>query len=392
MQDNLNELLKHLPRDKPDAAFVDQFDQELQAQAASLKQKHCMQFKRWVTSCSTLAACLGLLLFLLIPHNNDSFAAMQNILRQSSYMGVKHRLELHVPLVDSTITLSETQSWASREQGIRSDISVFGNLAFVLWQPWEGQTVFINHIHKITTPIDLPDSIDPSELLRLTPANLVQQISHITGKPQRITSEDPSLIGYQIDSHVLQLPENTVVEVWLDQMSKRPTRINCDIPLPNGTHLVWTTDQFTWDPTDAPSQLEPISPIENKITKPLKIPTPSIHTVARSLRNYAALTNGNFPSSQTLPWQGITQIITQSIEHPNQMKAATIVSKKEAAELAQALAGGIYILRAREKGARINYRGEKIKFGDPTELLRIHHPDGRIESLDGNLQLKVLAP
>lgn len=391
MQPSLPEILKNNPQPEPDAQFVNALEKRLRQEATSRQMVHRNKLYRWVTSCSTLAACVALLLFLLIPHNSDSFAAMQQVIRQSNHLSVQIQLQMLVPLSETPIMLSQTQSWVSRHEGIRSDISIFGRPALVLWHPWVGDTLCIDHIHKVTTPIRLPDTIDPRELLQFNPSNLIQQISRITGKPTRIESDDKTTVGFRVDSSVLKLPANANVEVWVDRASNRPVRIACNIPLPNSTRLLWTADHFAWDPEDIPEQLKPTNPQSYKQLAPLPIPTPSLDTVAISLRHYAQHSHGSFPTSQTLPWQAVIQAIIQTMQQPQQLKS-TKLSKKEMAGLADALAGGIYLLRAREQGAHIKYNGHQVQLGDDRELLRINHTNGKIQTIDGNLKIKVLKP
>ncbi|MBL4701236.1 MAG: hypothetical protein JKX85_08250 [Phycisphaeraceae bacterium] len=140
-----------------------------------------------------------------------------------------------------------------------------------------------------------------------------------------------------------------------------------------------------------PAVLEPSVPESYQQNPPLKIPAPTIQAVARSLKCYAAHSEGRYPTRQTLPWQTTIQTFLKSIQNPEQL-ALTTPTKQQLVELADALAGGIYILRAREHGADIDYNGDKIQAGDNNELLSIRHLDGRIESLDGKLNIKVIKP
>ncbi len=390
MQLNLHKILKNNPQADPDARVVNQFEQRLLAEAVKQQQAHRSKLYRWITRGSSLAACVAVLLFVFIPHNSDSFAAMQETIRQSDYLAVQIRIELSVPMTNKTIPLSQTQSWISRTQGIRSDISIFGRPALQLWHPWVGDTLLINHIHQVTLPIRLPVTIDPRQLRRFNPANLIEQISRLSGKPQRIESENLDMVGYQINSQALQLPANARVEVWADRGSNRPRRIHCEIPLPNGSRMLWVVDHFAWGHDDVPAQFKPTNPKSYKQAQPLQIPDPSLRAVAKSFRNFAKQTGGTFPSSQTLPWQGATAVIVQAMRQSDLKD--TQINKKSVAGLAQALAGGIYLLQAYEQGKQITYHGDVVRLGDSQELLRITSSDGSMKTIDGKLNIKAIEP
>ncbi|MFG0249711.1 MAG: hypothetical protein ACF8OB_12550 [Phycisphaeraceae bacterium JB051] len=387
MEPNYHKLLKNLPQDAPDAAVTTQFEKQLQQEARTLSQKRHLQFYRWITRGSSLAACFALVLFLFMSRGNDSFAAMQQLIRQTDYMRVTIDMDLYVPLFDQNMRLSTTRSWINRQSGLCSDIDIMGKPALRLWHPWDGDTILINHIHQVATPIRVPADIDPSELLQFNPAQFIQRISQITGKPQQIDSDDEQTLCYRVDGSQIRLPKKTIVLIRIDRNSKRPKSISCELPMQDGTRLTWAANDFTWqpDPATTPSN---VIPKHYKIAKPVTIPTPSLDSVATSLAVCAQLFNGQFPNKQTLPWQTASTMVMQIIQQPDQLKKANL-NRTEIKGLANAIAGSIYLMRAQQSGAHITYHGKRVQLSDDDILLQITYPNGRIETLNGKLQKQV---
>ncbi len=391
MQPDLHQLLKNLPQDSPDERVALQFQTQLQIEAAKLQQQRRSPLARWGTRCATLAACIALTLLLLLPTNTDSFAAMQHVLRQSDYMSVKIDIALYVALVDQNLPLSTTHSWISRDHGLCSDIEILGKPAMRLWHPWDGDTLFINHIQQITTPIEVSPDIDPRELLQFNPAELIQRISQITGEPERIDSDGPNTLCYQLSSSQMHLPTHANVQVWVDRISNRPTQIVCDIPVNDGTKLRWRATDFAWEPDAKQMSQTTIAPPNYKLAKAVTIPTPSMDAVAESLRLFADRLHGQFPSKHTLPWQTVIASAMQLLQQPNALKNANL-SRQEIDGLANTIAGSIYIMRAQQHGAKIIYHGNKVKLGDDATLLQIIEPNGKTQTLNGKLQRQADQP
>lgn len=373
---------------RPSAKFAQHLEQQLRHEAMRQQPYRHGKLYHWITRGSTLAACVALLLFLLIPHNTDTFAAMQETVMQSDNMAAQIRMEMVMGEMNLSLPISITQSWMSRRQGIRSDVSFMGQQMVQLWHPWEGDCLLIDHLHRMTIPIQMPKEIDARELLRFDPSMLIYRITQWAGKPQTIDSNNSLLQGYRLDCTVLQLPNNANVEVWVNRKTLLPSRIVCQIPLDNGSRLDWIADHFAWTASAVPARLKPIIPSSYAQKEPLQIPTPNLDAVARSLKNYAWLTKGSFPGKQTLPWQGAIHVFTQSVQDPNLLKERTF-TKQQLVDLADALSGGIFILRALEQGADITYQGENMRLGDDRNLLTIQYPDGKRQTINGKLESQV---
>lgn len=373
---------------KASATFTQQLEQRLVLEAMRSHPRRHGKLYHWITRGSTLAACVALLLFLLIPHNTDTFAAMQETVMRTDNMAAQIRMEMVMGEMNLSLPISMTQSWMSRRQGIRSDVSFMGQQMVQLWHPWDGDCLLIDHIHRMTIPIQLPKEVDTRELLQFDPSMLIYRITQWAGRPQEIQSDNSMLQGYRLDSAVLQLPRKANIEVWVNRKTLLPSRIVCQIPLDNGSRLDWIADHFTWTASAVPAMLKPIIPNGYAQQQPLPIPTPSMDAVALTLKNYAWLTKGSFPGKHTLPWQGAIQIFTQSMQNPNVLKEHSF-TKQQLTDLADALSGGIFILRAMERGANITYHGENMKLGDERNLLTIQYPDGQQQTINGKLETQV---
>ncbi len=347
-----------------------------------------------------------LVFMVLFTGSGTSIASVQRSIDRA------HTIQFQSTLVlerdGHVIELSTAQSWADRELGARLDVQALGMPLAQFWLPYQGQPILVDHTHRAVMPMALPDTLNPRELLRLDPASLVRQIGRFAGDIQPIAvdeSTSPTLVpgnnhgdtdnlrGFRLSAASMGLSDDSMLELWVDITTLRLTRVYARVPSGKNEMVVWTLDQFKWDEPFDVGKLMLDIPTDYERIDPLVIPMPGEQPLTRTLARLAKLDNGRFPTTQMLAWESLVKILTVSLRSSSSWSSLPEPLNSERGQreaLGDVIAGGLFCLQLHDAGAKPEYFGKEVHFGDQQPLLRWQQRDGRTRQINGKLEWQTL--
>ncbi len=385
--DTLSRLLRDVPREGPDPAFVE-------ALGARLRHAHHARARRswrWSLPLTTGAfAAAALLLLMLLPTAGVGFADMRQSLRAVRTMAFSARLMSDSPRVPADLLVVHTA--LDRGVGVRSVAEVLGVPVVESVALRDGGAWIANRLSDQWAEGETGQGIE-RWLRELDPARLLLDIQNHPGVVATRLDDGttPQDFRFSLRGGPLDLPEGASVVVRADRATRLPLQIVYELPpTPQGRVRV-VIDGFVWnDPVDSATFRAPESRHWTRVDSPDHLFAPiSEGTLMSALSDFAAVSGGRYPGHR----KAETPMLALLLAARDPSLAAMAGADVPADLLERLILGGLYVAHLAQVGKQPSYHGDRVTADMPDEtLLQWRTDEGAVRRITGDLSADTLEP